>query len=120
MQNKFDRPIVFGTFIALDGDKTTTGARCIATSKTKKINNQSILSLGDLTTLCPKCKRKGTIITGIVIWGELHAVEGSIVQCNCPYGSNVVIIDGLQRKKLFSGLFSMELSECRYFPPSTR
>lgn len=49
---------------------------------------------GDRTTPCPQCGTEGTIIEGESRWrqdGLSTAVDGSLVQCNCPLGSNYVI-----------------------------
>lgn len=52
------------------------------------------LRVGDPTTICPKCGQAGKIATGenrINNHGKVQAVEGSVVECGCPFGSNVVI-----------------------------
>ncbi|HID5222381.1 TPA: PAAR domain-containing protein [Proteus mirabilis] len=88
------RPNIFGKAMALNGDKTTTGATCIATIQTVGCYQKMALRVGDPTTVCPKCGETGTIITGenrINNHGKAQAIEGSIVRCGCPVGSNVVI-----------------------------
>ncbi|WP_413483860.1 PAAR domain-containing protein [Morganella psychrotolerans] len=88
------RPNIFGKAMALDGDKTTTGATCIATSNMIKNKGTISLRVDDLTTTCPKCEQTGKIVTGdrrMMNDGKAQAVDGSIVQCGCPYGANTVI-----------------------------
>ncbi|WOO51308.1 MULTISPECIES: DUF4225 domain-containing protein [Enterobacterales] len=90
------RPNIFGKAIAINGDKTTTGATCIATIQNVSCHQKMALRVGDPTTICPKCGQAGKIATGenrINNHGKVQAVEGSIVQCGCPLGSNVVITD---------------------------
>ncbi|XOY29013.1 PAAR domain-containing protein [Proteus cibi] len=88
------RPNLFGKSIALNGDKTSTGATCIATIQQVACYGHSVLRVGDPTTTCPKCGKPGIIITGenrINNHGKTPAVHNSIVQCGCPLGSNFVI-----------------------------
>lgn len=88
------RPSVFGKAMALDGDKTTTGAICIATIQTASANNKRMLRVGDPTTRCPKCGETGKVVTGETLFdnhGKAQAVHGSIVQCGCPFGANIVL-----------------------------
>ena len=88
------RPNVFGKAMALDGDKTTTGATCIATIQTATFNGKRVLRVGDPTTTCPKCGNQGNVVTGenqVDNHGKAQAVHGSIVQCGCPFRSNTVI-----------------------------
>ncbi len=88
------RPNIFGKTMAIDGDKTTTGATCIASSNMIKYKGTPSLIVGDFTTTCPQCKQTGTIATGdsrMMNNGKPQAVDGSIVQCSCPYGTNTVI-----------------------------
>ncbi|HDF2342065.1 TPA: PAAR domain-containing protein [Morganella morganii] len=80
--------------MAIDGDKTTTGATCIASSGMIKYKGTPAVIAGDLTTTCPQCKQTGTIATGdsrMMNNRKPQAVDGSIVQCGCPYGSNTII-----------------------------
>ncbi|MEM7873181.1 PAAR domain-containing protein [Morganella morganii] len=80
--------------MAIDGDKTTTGATCIASSSMIKYKGTPAVIVGDLTTSCPQCKQTGTIATGdsrMMNNRKPQAVDGSIVQCGCPYGSNTII-----------------------------
>ncbi|HHX8748715.1 PAAR domain-containing protein [Morganella morganii] len=88
------RPNIFGKAMAIDGDKTTTGATCIASSSMIKYKGTPAVIVGDLTTICPQCKQTGTIATGdsrMMNNRKPQAVDGSIVQCGCPYGTNTVI-----------------------------
>ncbi|MEY0256538.1 PAAR domain-containing protein, partial [Morganella morganii] len=88
------RPNIFGKAMAIDGDKTTTGATCIASSSMIKYKGTPAVIVGDLTTPCPQCKQTGTIATGdsrMMNNRKPQAVDGSIVQCGCPYGTNTVI-----------------------------
>ncbi|GEM_PF-2132051 len=89
-----NRPNIFGKAMAIDGDKTTTGATCIGSSSMIKYKGMPSLLVDDPTTTCPQCKQTGTIATGdsrMMNNGKAQAVDGSIVQCGCPYGSNTVI-----------------------------
>ena len=54
------RPNIFGKAMAIDGDKTTTGATCIASSSMIKYKGTPAVIVGDLTTPCPQCKQTGT------------------------------------------------------------
>ncbi|MEQ5169342.1 PAAR domain-containing protein [Proteus terrae] len=88
------RPNLFGKSIALNGDKTSTGATCIATIQQVTCYGHSVLRVGDPTTTCPQCGKPGIIITGedrINNHGKIQAVHNSIVQCGCPLSSNFVI-----------------------------
>lgn len=84
----------FGRGQALENDKTTTGARCIASITDSTEFGRRILRVGDKTTPCPKCGRKGVIVSGeerVTFHGVPVAVHGSNVHCDCPPGSNRVI-----------------------------
>ncbi|OXU38423.1 S-type pyocin domain-containing protein [Enterobacter cloacae] len=84
----------FGRGQALENDKTTTGARCIASITDSTEFGRRILRVGDKTTPCPKCGRKGVIVSGeerVTFHGVPVAVHGSKVHCDCPPGSNRVI-----------------------------
>lgn len=75
------RPDVYGKAMALDGDKTTTGATCIATIQTATFNGKRMLRVGDPTTRCPKCGNQGKIVTGesqVNNHGKSQAVHGSM------------------------------------------
>lgn len=52
------------------------------------------LRVGDPTSKCPQCGQTGKVVTGenkINNYGKAQAIDGSIVQCGCPYGTNFVI-----------------------------
>lgn len=88
------RPNIFGKAMALNGDKTSTGATCIAIAHTTTCGGKMSLRVDDITTACPGCGQTGKIVTGesrVINHGKSQAVNGSIVQCGCPFGSNVVI-----------------------------
>lgn len=88
------RPKIMGKAIALNGDKTTTGATCIATIETVACFNKKALRVGDLTTKCRKCRQTGVVVSGqqaFLNHGKLQAVHDSIVECGCPDGTNKVI-----------------------------
>ncbi|UVL06297.1 PAAR domain-containing protein [Pseudomonas sp. B21-047] len=85
---------IHGKGQALDGDITTTGAVCIASSTNYRGDNRRALRLGDATTECPNCKKVGVIVEGVnafVIGGKPAVVDGALVKCDCPNGSNRVI-----------------------------
>lgn len=84
----------FGRGQALENDKTTTGARCIASITDSTEFGRRILRVGDKTTPCPKCGKQGVIISGeerVKFHGVPVAVHGSKVRCDCPPGTNMVI-----------------------------
>ena len=88
------RPIIMGKEMALNGDKTTTGATCIATIETVTCFNKKALRVGDPTTKCPECGQTGVVVSGLQAFlnhGKLQAVHDSIVECGCPDGTNKVI-----------------------------
>lgn len=105
------RPSIFGKSMALDGDKTSTGATCIATVRTAIADNKQMLRVGDPTTKCPQCGKTGKVITGenrVVNHGKAQAVHGSLVQCGCPIGVNFVIASDPVRVE--HSIFSNHLS----------
>lgn len=84
----------FGRGQALENDKTTTGARCIASITDSTEFGRRILRVGDKTTSCPKCGKQGVIVSGeerVTFHGVPVAVHGSKVHCGCPPGTNRVI-----------------------------
>jgi pyocin large subunit-like protein/uncharacterized Zn-binding protein involved in type VI secretion len=84
----------YGRGQALENDKTTSGARCIASITDSTEFGRRILRVGDKTTPCPKCGIQGVIVSGeerVTFHGVPAAVHGSIVHCDCPPGSNWVI-----------------------------
>jgi pyocin large subunit-like protein/uncharacterized Zn-binding protein involved in type VI secretion len=84
----------YGRGQALENDKTTTGARCIASITDSTEFGRRILRVDDKTTPCPKCGKQGVIISGeerVKFHGVPVAVHGSKVRCDCPPGTNMVI-----------------------------
>ncbi|EOC9242183.1 S-type pyocin domain-containing protein [Enterobacter cloacae] len=84
----------YGRGQALENDKTTTGARCIASITDSTEFGRRILRVGDKTTPCPRCGKRGVIVSGeprVSFHGVPVAVHGSEVHCGCPSGSNRVI-----------------------------
>lgn len=88
---------IHGKGQALEGDLTTTGAVCIASSTRYRANNQRALRLGDVTTECPNCKKPGVIVEGVPFFkidGKPAVVDGALVACGCPTGTNRVMAVG--------------------------
>lgn len=88
------RTNIFGKGQGLDGDLTTTGATCIASQSRGTFNGRRWLIEGDRTTACPRCGVDGVIIEGEQRWvqdGRPTAVDGTLVKCGCPLGSNRVV-----------------------------
>ncbi|BBV74493.1 hypothetical protein STW0522RAO56_05470 [Raoultella planticola] len=87
---------VHGKNVGLHGDKTSTGAQCIAARPGMSVMGKLKLYIGDKTTPCPKCGEVGVIITGDhrQTNGEAVAVDGSVIHCDCPMGSNFLIAPG--------------------------
>lgn len=78
---------------ALDGDSTTTGAVCVASSVRYKDHGRAVLRVGDSTTRCPRCGETGTVVDGLPIFvceGQVVAIDGSLIDCACPSGLNRV------------------------------
>lgn len=90
-----NRPDIHGRGQALHGDRTTSGAMLISTlQQHARADSRGIVRKGDPTTACPKCGKPGVVVEGDPRnrWmGELAAVDGHIVSCGCPYGSNRII-----------------------------
>jgi len=90
-----NRPDIHGRGQALHGDRTTSGALLISTlQQHARADSRGIVRKGDPTTTCPKCGKPGVVVEGDPRnrWmGELAAVDGHIVSCGCPYGSNRII-----------------------------
>lgn len=79
---------------AVDGDVTTTGAVCIATNAGYLAEGRMVLREGDRTTPCPLCGQVGTVAEGVdhfISGGQRVAVDGALVLCGCPPGSNRVV-----------------------------
>jgi len=87
---------VHGKNVGLHGDKTTSGAQCIAARPGMSVMGLLKLYIGDKTTPCPKCGKGGVIVTG----DHRHsnsaavAVDGAEIRCGCPQGSNLLIAPG--------------------------
>ena len=89
-----NRMSVNGKGQGLHGDKTTSGAICLTSLPNASQNNRGILRIDDVTTACPKCGKVGRIISGdsrSTYNGRATAVDGSLVLCGCPSGSNRLI-----------------------------
>ncbi|WP_037377362.1 colicin E3/pyocin S6 family cytotoxin [Serratia sp. M24T3] len=89
-----NRSDCYGRGTALEGDKTTTGAECIPSMSNDSEHGRRVVRVGDKTTPCPKCGKVGVVVSGEprdTNDGKIAAVDGSIVHCNCPSGSNRVI-----------------------------
>ncbi|WP_371365481.1 PAAR domain-containing protein [Pseudomonas sp. QL9] len=89
------RPNVHGKGQALHGDETTTGALLISSiAYFATCDGRGMVRLGDITTTCPKCAKPGVVAEGDhrVTWeGSPIAVDGNIVACGCPLGTNRII-----------------------------
>ncbi|MGH8383023.1 PAAR domain-containing protein [Pseudomonas sp.] len=88
------RSNMFGRGEGLHGDKTTTGATCLSSLPQAAHCQRGILRKGDVTTLCPKCGKSGKIIEGdsrFTFYGIPVAVDGMIVLCGCPPGTNRLV-----------------------------
>ncbi|WP_244216059.1 PAAR domain-containing protein [Pseudomonas reidholzensis] len=78
---------------ALDGDFTTTGAICIASTSIFKVNGRRVLREGDVTTPCPRCNKSGTVVEGMagfMVDGRRAAMDGARVACGCDDGCRVI------------------------------
>lgn len=88
--------IIHGKNVGLHGDKTSTGAQCIAARPGMSVMGLLKLYIGDKTTPCPKCGEVGVIVDG----DHRHsnsaavAVDGSAIRCGCPQGTNFLIAPG--------------------------
>lgn len=79
---------------AVDGDVTTTGAVCIATGAGYLDEGRMVLREGDRTTPCPLCGQEGMVAEGVdhfISDGRRVAMDGALVVCGCPPGSNRVV-----------------------------
>ena len=79
---------------AVDGDVTTTGAICIATGEGYLDEGRRVLRMGDPTTPCPLCGVEGKVVEGVwhfISDGQPVAMDGALVDCGCPTGSNRVV-----------------------------
>lgn len=90
-----NRTTINGKGLGLNGDKTSTGATCVSSYIGFTENEKLPLHVGDKTSPCPKCGKIGEIVTGdstLVFFDLISSVDGSIIACNCPFGSNFLIV----------------------------
>lgn len=87
---------VHGKNVGLHGDKTSTGAQCIAARAGMSVMGKWKLYIGDKTTPCPKCGEVGVIVSGDPRCsnGAAVAVDGAEIHCGCPQGTNFLIAPG--------------------------
>jgi uncharacterized Zn-binding protein involved in type VI secretion len=89
------RPNIDGRGQALQGDRTTTGALLISyIAQYARCDGRGFVLRGDKTSICPKCGKPGVISEGAErrSWHSIPlAVDGCIVSCGCPTGSNRII-----------------------------
>ncbi|MHA1053883.1 PAAR domain-containing protein [Enterobacter mori] len=87
---------VHGKNVGLHGDKTSTGAQCIAARPGMSVMGKWKLYIGDKTTPCPKCGKVGVIVSGDPRCSNsvAVAVDGAEIRCGCPQGTNFLIAPG--------------------------
>ncbi|EPK4275395.1 PAAR domain-containing protein [Enterobacter mori] len=87
---------VHGKNVGLHGDKTTSGAQCIAARPGMSVMGLLKLYIGDKTTPCPKCGKVGIIVDGDHRCSNsvAVAVDGAEIRCGCPQGTNFLIAPG--------------------------
>ncbi|WP_395302400.1 PAAR domain-containing protein [Enterobacter mori] len=87
---------VHGKNVGLHGDKTSTGAQCIAARPGMSVMGLWKLYIGDMTTPCPKCGKVGVIVSGDPRCSNsvAVAVDGAEIRCGCPQGTNFLIAPG--------------------------
>ncbi|TFB22439.1 PAAR domain-containing protein [Lelliottia nimipressuralis] len=87
---------VHGKNVGLQGDKTSTGAQCIAARPGMSVMGLWKLYIGDKTTPCPKCGKVGVIVSGDPRCSNsvAVAVDGAEIRCGCPQGTNFLIAPG--------------------------
>lgn len=87
---------VHGKNVGLHGDKTSTGAQCIAARPGMSVMGKWKLYIGDKTTPCPKCGKVGAIVSGDPRCSNSAAVavDGAEIHCGCPQGTNFLIAPG--------------------------
>ncbi|MFC7421400.1 PAAR domain-containing protein [Iodobacter arcticus] len=79
--------------IACIGDLTTTGGCIISGESRHLIYGKAAARVGDKAT-CPACGKPGTIVGGepsVIVFGKPLALEGHIIACGCPSGSNRIL-----------------------------
>jgi uncharacterized Zn-binding protein involved in type VI secretion len=87
---------IHGKNVGLHGDKTSSGAQCIAARPGMSVMGLLKLYIGDKTTPCPKCGEVGVIVDGDhrCTNSAAVAVDGAEIRCGCPQGSNFLIAPG--------------------------
>lgn len=104
------RPQIFGRGQALNGDWTTTGASLISTIPSNATTDRrGMVRRGDPTTVCPKCGKTGVVVEGesrFNLLGKPIALDGHLVSCSCPAGSNRIIAP--------LGILSADTTKCTY------
>jgi len=87
---------VHGKNVGLHGDKTSTGAQCIAARPGMSVMGKWKLYIGDKTTPCPKCGKVGVIVSGDPRCSNSAAVavDGAEIHCGCPQGTHFLIAPG--------------------------
>ncbi|WP_287811188.1 PAAR domain-containing protein [Enterobacter sp.] len=87
---------VHGKNVGLHGDKTYTGAQCIAARPGMSVMGLWKLYIGDKTTPCPKCGKVGVIVSDDPRCSNSAAVavDGAEIHCGCPQGTNFLIAPG--------------------------
>lgn len=87
---------VHGKNVGLHGDKTSSGAQCIAARPGMSVMGLLKLYIGDKTTPCPKCGGVGVIVDGDHRCSNSAAVavDGAEIRCGCPQGTNFLIAPG--------------------------
>lgn len=87
---------VHGKNVGLHGDKTSSGAQCIAARPGMSVMGLLKLYIGDKTTPCPKCGEVGVIVDGDHRCSNsvAVAVDGAEIRCGCPQGTNFLIAPG--------------------------
>ncbi len=87
---------VHGKNVGLHGDKTTSGAQCIAARPGMSVMGLLKLYIGDKTTPCPKCGKVGIIVDGDHRCSNsvAVAVDGAEIRCGCLQGTNFLIAPG--------------------------
>ncbi|EEW8806207.1 S-type pyocin domain-containing protein [Escherichia coli] len=90
------RPDIHGRGMALSCDKTTTGAWLITSLPVPNYNvcGYGLIRKGDKTTPCPACGKLGMVAEGEARFKVIDipiAVDGCVVHCGCPEGSNRII-----------------------------
>lgn len=87
---------VHGKNVGLHGDKTSTGAQCIAARPGMSVMGLWKLYIGDKTTPCPKCGKVGVIVSGDPRCSNSAAVavDSAEIHCGCPQGTNFLIAPG--------------------------